>query len=245
MAASFQERKTEENELYEREYQQYLADQQYYSNQIVDFEGKIAQLEVEIKDLTESRNYAQGYLGEKKGELYDTIKILNQKQNQINNDESTFNKQNSEYSDTIAILDEALALLSEVRDAQTLIQRKEHLKAAGDKMHSHFRQLKSRRVFYQPLVKALNQLTQNNYVDQEALKKVIDYMNDLRNSLVGAQVTLQNEYNSQSAIQRDILAAIQAKVNDLRDVQIPDIQKDIENKDSELKALNAILADAR
>lgn len=70
-------------------------------------------------------------------------------------------------------------------------------------------------------------------------------MNDLRNSLVGAQVTLQNEYNSQSAIQRDILAAIQAKVNDLRDVQIPDIQKDIENKDSELKALNAILADAR
>lgn len=74
---------------------------------------------------------------------------------------------------------------------------------------------------------------------------MIDYMNDLRNSLVGAQVTLQNEYNSQSAIQRDILAAIQAKVNDLRDVQIPDIQKDIENKDSELKALNAILADAR
>jgi len=42
--------------------------------------------------------------------------MLNQKNSQISQDEGLFNKQNGEYSDTIAVLDEALALLSEVKD---------------------------------------------------------------------------------------------------------------------------------
>ncbi|CAD8165736.1 unnamed protein product [Paramecium pentaurelia] len=245
LAESFKERKNEENAFYEQEYQQYQADVQYYQNQITDYKNKIAQLEVDVKDLTDERSRLQQFLTEAKQDLYDATKLFNAKEAQINSDKSVFTRQFNEYADTIAVLDQAIALLNEVKDETSLLQKAENIKEVSQKMHNHLKQLSSKRVFYQPLVKALTQIAQNNYVDQENLNKVINYMNQLRQSLIDGQTSLQNQYDSQSKLQQDILSEIQAKITGIRDVLIPLLQAEIETKDGEIKALNAILNDAR
>ncbi|CAD8059960.1 unnamed protein product [Paramecium primaurelia] len=245
LAESFKARKNEENAFYEQEYQQYQADVQYYQNQITDFKNKIAQLEVDVKDLIDERARLQQFLTDAKQDLYDATKLFNAKEAQINSDKSTFTRQFNEYADTIAVLDQAIALLNEVKDETSLLQKSENIKEISSKMHTHLKQLSSKRVFYQPLVKALSQIAQNNYVDQENLNKVINYMNQLRQSLIDGQTSLQNQFDAQSKLQQDILSEIQAKITGIRDILIPLLQSEIETKDGEIKALNAILNDAR
>ncbi|CAK93492.1 unnamed protein product (macronuclear) [Paramecium tetraurelia] len=245
LAESFQTRINEENSSYELDQQSYFSDVQFYENQINDFKNKIAQLEIEIKELGDEGLRLQAFLTEANQDLNDAIKLLAQKEQQINSDNSVFEQQNSEYADTINILDQAIALLNEIKDETSLIQKKEHIKEVSQNMHKSMKKLSAKRVFYQPLVNVLAQLSQNNYVDQENLKKVINFMNQLRQNLIDAQTTLQNQHESQSKLQQDILSETQAKVSGIQDVLIPLLGTEISTKQSEIRALSAILQDAQ
>ncbi|CAD8184146.1 unnamed protein product [Paramecium pentaurelia] len=245
LAESFQTRINDENSSYEQDQQSYLSDVQFYENQINDFKNKIAQLEIEIKELGDEGIRLQTFLTEANQDLNDAIKLLAQKEQQINSDNTVFEQQNQEYADTINVLDQAIALLNEIKDEASLIQKKEHIKEVSLNMHKSMKKLSSKRVFYQPLVNVLTQLSQNNYVDQENLNKVINFMNQLRQNLIDAQTSLQNQHESQSKLQQDILSETQAKVSGIQDVLIPLLGTEISIKQSEIRALSSILQDAQ
>ncbi|KAM3146414.1 hypothetical protein pb186bvf_001383 [Paramecium bursaria] len=246
LADSFKQRQIEENQLYETDYTSYLADQQYYNNQITEFQNQIAGLEVEISSLTSEKENSEEYLKAKKQDLYDTVRLLNAKQSQISSDSNTFNKQYQDYTDAIQVLDKATELLNEVKqDASSLIQKKDHFKQTGDKLHHHFKKMSSTRVFYQPLVKMMISLSQDNYVDQENLNKVLTFIANLRQSLVDAQISLHNDFTNQQNGQKKIESELQNKVDELKNNIIPSTQTDITTKEGELRALKQILAEAQ
>ncbi|CAD8090540.1 unnamed protein product [Paramecium primaurelia] len=245
LAQSFQTRINDENITYEQDQLSYFQDVQFYENQINDFKNKIAQLEIEIKELGDEGLRLQSFLNEANQDLNDAIKLLAQKEQQINSDNTVFEQQNQEYADTINILDQAIELLNEIKDETSLIQKKEHIKEISQNMHKSMKKLSAKRVFYQPLVNLFTQLSQNNYVDQENLNKVINFMNQLRQNLIDAQISLQNQHESQSKLQQDILSETQAKVSGIQDVLIPLLGTEISIKQSEIRTLNSILQDAQ
>lgn len=51
LGESIELRRTEENQLYDKDQSSYVSDQQFYSNKITEYKNEIATLQVDISDL--------------------------------------------------------------------------------------------------------------------------------------------------------------------------------------------------
>lgn len=76
LEADLQSSKNDENDLFESDREQYVADTQFYSNQITQFENEVAQLNVDVEDLTATRTSFEQSLQRKNDELAETKALM-------------------------------------------------------------------------------------------------------------------------------------------------------------------------
>lgn len=118
-----------------------------------------------------------------------------------------------DFTDALNVLDEAIALIAQLKDNPSFLEeRSQDFKQAGENMHAVLKDFHHTRVFYQPLAEALIEMAQSNLADQDMVRKVLKFMNELRDSLNGGRIALTNGYESERKADQSILDLLTTKV---------------------------------
>ncbi|CAD8099576.1 unnamed protein product [Paramecium primaurelia] len=227
--------KEDENASFNKDFLSNNADQEFYENQITQYQVEVAQHEVDLADLTEARNTLQSLLNDAIKEQQDLTLLRNQLDQQIKTDAANTAAQLQEYDDSAAAIDEALNMLTSLKNTDSLVQ-------VNDKLKTH---LSKQKVFFQPLIVALAEIAQSNFANQELISKVTKLLNQLRTSLLESRLQLVVSSQGLEAMNKELLATYDEKLNVLSTVILPDFKENIEIKDAEIKAKSNLLNDAK
>ncbi|CAD8098253.1 unnamed protein product [Paramecium primaurelia] len=227
--------KEDENTSFNKDFLSNNADQEFYENQITQYQVEVAQHEVDLADLTEARNTLQSLLNDAIKEQQDVTLLRNQLDQQMKTDAANTAAQLQEYDDSAAAIDEALNMLTSLKNADSLVQ-------VNDKLKTH---LSKQKVFFQPLIVALAEIAQSNFANQELISKVTKLLNELRTSLLESRLQLVVSSQGLETMNKELLATYDSKLNVLSTVVLPDFRENIEIKDAEIKAKSNLLNDAR
>ncbi|CAD8194959.1 unnamed protein product [Paramecium pentaurelia] len=227
--------KEDENASFNKDFLSNNADQEFYENQITQYQVEVAQHEVDLADLTEARNTLQSLLNDAIKEQQDLTLLRNQLDQQIKTDAANTAAQLQEYDDSAAAIDEALNMLTSLKNADSLVQ-------VNDKLKTH---LSKQKVFFQPLIVALAEIAQSNFANQELISKVTKLLNQLRTSLLESRLQLVVSSQGLEAMNKELLSTYDQKLNVLSTVILPDFRENIEIKDAEIKAKSNLLNDAK
>ncbi|KAM3143537.1 hypothetical protein pb186bvf_004299 [Paramecium bursaria] len=238
----------QETSLFQQDFLSYSSDQEFYKNQITQFETEVATHQVDLSDLLQSRDGLQKLLGEKAQEQAETARISGDLSNNIKDDEKVYFASLQEYDEAIEALDEALELLN----GELSLVQVEQIQGSSDRIKNRLQKL---RVFYQPIVLALAQLNQPRYLfkckvqksfaDSELYSKVRKILNELRASLAASRITLTNSYEAIRSDNLAIFEQYQDRLNNLSDIIIPQIKEDIGTVDGQISTKQSLLKDAQ
>ncbi|CAK64537.1 unnamed protein product (macronuclear) [Paramecium tetraurelia] len=243
LSAQLKQSEVDENNLFDADFAQYVEDQAFYTDLVTFYTAEVAQHTEDLRSLNNHLESYQQQLTQRQEELDRTQKQKAQLEETIRQNEITYNKQISDFNTAIDVLDQAIQLLSGLRNPVLIQTEQDQLKTLAGKFSSI--NLKNHRVLYQPIIDIFMQLSQNNLANQDLLKKVLGMLNGLRNSLDGGRNALTSNYNSERASNLELLESYTKKIDALVNEVIPMLQDLIANTIEQIKVKTELLNNAQ
>ncbi|CAD8186299.1 unnamed protein product [Paramecium octaurelia] len=221
----------DENSSYGAFVQQVETEETNYKALIAQYENEVAEYNIQIREILKSRISLEEDLERTRTELGGTKQQKANIENQQRQDSADFKTRTSQLSAAIVVIDEALKVLDKAKyssfveeDAQQLSS----LVSGTPELHT-----------------LLLQLNTEDYKSAQNLQKVINLLQNIRDQFNQNIQTLQAGFTAAQQQAQDLFELLNAKIDSLVKDVIPQLQQDIQGKDSEIDSRRQLANEAQ
>ncbi|KAM3128866.1 hypothetical protein pb186bvf_019001 [Paramecium bursaria] len=224
---------TDENTKFQTFTQQTDNDLAYYEELVKKYNNEVSEYQIDIRDFLKTRTDYELELDVKRKELQEAKLQKSSIEQQQSQDERGFKKQTDDLNSAILILDEAIKLIEKARFSSFIESDAQELKILASRMKD------------QTLTKMLVELATGDYQNAETLRSTQRLLQNIRGEFQENVINLSSQADSSKNANAELIAQYDAKITQLSQEVIPQLQGDIQTKDGEINTKKDLLGESQ